>query len=84
MKKLIKWFELDRHYKFDIADLTALMYTICAIGCMMGYNMTILFAVAATIGVATCWMARRVNLVVLNLALWIMNLYNCIMLIVGG
>ena len=71
-----KWFELNKPYRFDIGDLTAFLYTICAIGCMLGYNMTILFAIAATIGVAFCWQARRINLVVLNVALWVMNVYN--------
>ena len=70
------FFELNKPYRFDIGDLTALLYTICAIGCMLGYNMTILFAVAATIGVAFCWQARRINLVVLNVTLWVMNVYN--------
>ena len=70
------FFELNKPYRFDIGDLTALLYTICAIGCMLGYNMTILFAIAATIGVAFCWQARRINLVVLNVALWVMNVYN--------
>ena len=83
IKKLRTWFELNRPYKFDIADLTALLYTLCAIGCMLGYNMTILFCVAATIGVATCWQAKRINLVVLNVALWVMNVYNLILMIWG-
>ena len=71
-----KWFELNKPYRFDVGDLTALLYTICAVGCMLGYNMTILFAIAATIGVAFCWRARRINLVILNVALWAMNVYN--------
>ena len=71
-----KWFELNKPYRFDVGDLTALLYTICAVGCMLGYNMTILFAIAATIGVAFCWQARRINLVILNVALWAMNVYN--------
>lgn len=83
MKKIVEWFELTRPYRFDIADLTALLYTICAIGCMMGANMTVLFCIAATIGVATCWQARRINLVVLNVALWVMNIYNLCMMIWG-
>ena len=79
-----KWFELDKPYHFDIGDLTALLYTICAIGCMLGYNMTILFCIAATIGVAFCWQARRINLVVLNVALWAMNVFNLVTMIIGG
>lgn len=81
MKKIIKYFELNRAYRFDIGDLTALLYTICAIGRMMGANMTVLFCIAATIGVATCWQARRINLVALNVALWAMNAYNLYMMI---
>ena len=77
------FFELNKPYRFDIGDLTALLYTICAIGCILGYNMTILFAVAATIGVAFCWQARRINLVVLNVALWAMNVFNLINMIWG-
>lgn len=83
VQKLKKYFELTRPYHFDIGDLTALLYTICAIGCMLGYNMTVLFCIAATIGVAFCWQARRINLVVLNIALWVMNVYNLILMIWG-
>lgn len=78
MNKLRGYFELNKPYKFDIGDLTALLYIICAIGCMMGANMTVLFCIAATIGVAFCWQARRINLVVLNVALWVMNIYNLV------
>lgn len=76
MKKIKEFFGLNKKYQFDIGDITALLYTICAIGCMMGYNMTILFAIAATIAVTVCWQARRINLVVLNIAFWAMNVYN--------
>ena len=32
MQKLKAYFNLDRPYEFDMTDLTALIYTICAIG----------------------------------------------------
>ena len=81
--KIQKYFELTIPYKFDITDITALIYTICAIGVMMGADMTILFFIGATIATAFCWQARRINLVVLNVALWGMNLYYLICLIGG-
>lgn len=80
MKKLINYFELNRAYQFDITDITALIYVVCAMGVMMGVNMTILFTIGATIATAFCWQAKRINLVVLNVALWAMNVYNLILM----
>lgn len=82
MKKLINYFELNRTYQFDITDITAFIYVVCAMGVMMGVNMTILFTIGATIATAFCWQARRINLVVLNVALWAMNVYNLILMFI--
>ena len=84
MKKLKNYFNLDRPYEFDATDLTALIYTICAIGGIMGENMIILWCIGATIATIFCWEAHKINLVVLNVALWVMNMWNLIILIVGG
>lgn len=81
--KLINYFQLNSKYQFDITDITALIYTICAIGVICGVNMTILFFIGSTIATAFCLEARRINLVVLNVALWCMNLYYVIDM-VGG
>ena len=83
-KNIKTFFNLDRPYEFDITDLTALIYTICAIGGMMGADMTILWCIGTTIATAFCWQARRINLVVLNSALWIMNMWNLFQMIIGG
>jgi uncharacterized membrane protein YkgB len=83
MKKLINYFNLNRTYEFDVTDITAIIYTICAIGVMCGIDMTILFFIGATIATAFCWQARRLNLILLNLSLWCMNLYYLICLIGG-
>ena len=61
MNKIKTFFNLDRPYEFDPTDLTALIYTICAIGGMMGANMTILWCIGASIGTAFCWEARKAN-----------------------
>lgn len=83
IKKLKAYFNLDRPYEFDVTDITALIYTICAIGVMCGADMTILFFIGSTVATVFCWQARRVNLIVLNVALWFMNLYYLIQLIGG-
>ena len=71
-----KFFELNKPYKFDPTDLTALIYLVCTVLGMMGCNVTPLFCVGAVIGTAFCWQAHRINLVVLNVALLVFNLYN--------
>ena len=81
--KLKTYFNLDRPYEFDVTDITALIYTICAIGVMLGWNMTILFCIGAVIATAFCWQAKRINLIVLNVALLAMNIYNLIIMIWG-
>ena len=81
--KIKTFFNLDRAYEFDLTDITALIYTICAIGVMSGCDMTILFFIGSTIATIFCWQAQRLNLVVLNVALWFMNLYYFINLIWG-
>ena len=84
MKKIINYFNLDQPYKFDIGDLTALLYTISVIGMMMGADMTLLFFIASTYGLCFCWQARKINLVVLNAVFWIMNMYNLIQMMIWG
>lgn len=81
--KLINYFQLNSKYQFDITDITALIYTICAIGVICGVDMTVLFFIGSTIATAFCLEARRVNLVVLNVALWCMNLYYVINMVSG-
>lgn len=75
------FFELNKPYKFDPTDLTALIYVICTILGIIGINTTILFLIGSAIGVATCYKAHRINLVVLNVALFVLNLVCTIRLI---
>ena len=83
MKKIANYFNLDRAYEFDITDLTALIYTACAIGVICGADMTILFFTGSAISTAFCFKARRLNLVVLNVSLFAMNGYYIIKMIWG-
>ena len=81
--KLKTYFNLDRPYEFDITDITCLIYTICAMGVMLGADMTVLFFIGSAIATAFCWQARRLNLVLLNVALFAMNTYYLINMIWG-
>ena len=81
MKNIVKFFNLDRPYEFDATDITAFIYTACAIGAILGANMTALFLVGSVIGTLFCFKARRINLIVLNVALLVLNLYNFILMI---
>lgn len=81
--KLINYFQLNSKYQFDITDITALIYTICAVGVICGVDMTVLFFIGSTIATAFCLEARRINLVVLNVAIWCMNLYYVINMVSG-
>lgn len=81
MKKIVDYFNLDHSYEFDVTDITAFIYTICAIGVMLGADMTVLFFCGSLIATAFCWQARRLNLVLLNVALFAMNCYYLINLI---
>lgn len=78
LNKLVNYFELDKKYQFDIVDITAPIYAFCAIGIMFGLNMTILFFIGSLISTITCWTAKRLNLVILNGALFALNCYNLI------
>ena len=75
---MIKFFELNKRYEFDITDITSLIYVVCAIFGIMGYNPTILFCIGSIIATVFCWQSRRINIVVLNIALLILNLFNVI------
>ena len=83
IKKIINYFNLNHAYEFDITDITALIYTICAVGVICGMDMTILFFIGSTVATAFCLKSRRINLMVLNVALWFMNLYYLINMIWG-
>lgn len=73
-----KYFELNRPYKFDPTDLTAIIYVLCTILGIIGYNVTPLFLIGSAISSAFCWQGKRINLVVLNVALFVLNLANFI------
>lgn len=82
IKAIIKFFNLTERYRFDVTDLTALIYLACTIGIMCGANMNLLFFIGSIISTAFCWQAHKINLIVLNAALLILNAYNVITMII--
>lgn len=79
MKRFINYFELNNKYKFELSDLTALVFLVCAVlGIFTTINITPLFLLGAILGTVFCWRAKRLNLVVLNVALLVLNLVNFI------
>ena len=78
MTKIKNFFELNKPYKFDPTDLTATIYLLCTVLGIMGMNVTPLFLLGSAIGTAFCWQAHRINLIVLNVALFILNLVSFI------
>ena len=52
MKKIANYFELNRAYRFDVTDITALIYVLCAVLVIGGINATIPFFIGATIATA--------------------------------
>lgn len=73
---MTKFFELNKPYHFEINDLIAVIYVACAILGVLEINATPLFLIGSAIGVATCFSARRINLVALNGSLFLLNLVN--------
>ena len=72
-----EFFQLKK-YQFDINDIVAFIYVLCAVLGIIGLNVTPLFLIGAIIATAFCWKARRINLIVLNVALLGLNLVNFI------
>ena len=68
----------NEKYKFDATDITATIYVVCAIIGIIGGNPTPLFLIGSAISTAFCWQARRINLIVLNVALFVLNLVSFI------
>ena len=78
LKKFINYFNLNKPYEFDITDIIAPIYATCAVGIMLGLNMNILFLIGSAIATATCFKAKRLNLVILNAAMFALNAFNVI------
>lgn len=78
MIKIKNWFELNQKYKFEVTDLTTLIYVLCTILGIIGINITPLFLIGSIIATAFSWQGHRINLVILNTSLFLLNLVNFI------
>ena len=75
-----KWIE-ENKYRFDINDLISILYVLCVVGIVCGLNMTPLFFVGCAISFVACFKAKKINLVVMNLAFVILNGYYLIQML---
>ena len=78
INRVKEYFQLTQPYKFDINDLTATIYLLCAVLGIVGANVTPLFLLGSTIGLASCVTCRKINLLTLNGALFVLNLVSTI------
>ena len=78
MIKIKNWFELNQKYKFEVTDLTTLIYVLCTILGIIGINITPLFLIGSIIATAFSWRGHRINLVILNASLFLLNFVNFI------
>ena len=75
-----KWVE-ENKYRFDINDLICLVYVLCVVGIISGLNMTPLFFIGCVVSFMACFKAKRINLVIINLAFVILNWYSLIQML---
>jgi hypothetical protein len=75
-----KWIK-EPKYQFDINDLISVIYVVCVVGIICGLNMTPLFFMGCVISFVACFKAKRINLVIMNLAFVILNGYYLIQMV---
>ena len=74
-----KFFELNKPYEFDPTDLTAVIFLVCSVlGIFTTVNITPLFLMGSVVGTIFCLRSHRLNLIVLNGSLLVLNLVNFI------
>ena len=78
---MAKWIEEEK-YRFDINDLICLVYVLCVAGIISGLNMTPLFFIGCVVSFVACFKAKRINLVIMNLAFVILNGYYLLQAVV--
>ena len=75
-----KWIK-EKKYIFDINDIICLIYIVCVIGIICGLEMTPLFLMGCIISLISCISAKRINLLVINIAFVVLNTYYLIKLV---
>ena len=75
-----KWIK-EKKYIFDINDIICLIYIVCVVGIICGLEMTPLFLMGCIISLISCISAKRINLLVINIAFVVLNTYYLIKLV---
>ena len=75
-----KWIK-EKKYIFDINDIICLIYIVCVVGIICGLQMTPLFLIGCIISLISCLSAKRINLLIINIAFVVLNTYYLIQLV---
>ena len=75
-----KWIK-EKKYIFDINDIICLIYIVCVVGIICGLQMTPLFLIGCIISLISCISAKRINLLIINIAFVVLNTYYLIQLV---
>lgn len=75
-----KWIK-EKRYIFDINDIICLIYIVCVVGIICGLQMTPLFLIGCIISLISCISAKKINLLVINIAFVVLNTYYLIKLV---
>jgi hypothetical protein len=71
----------EKKYVFDINDIICLIYIVCVVGIICGLQMTPLFLIGCVISLISCISAKRINLLIINIAFVVLNTYYLIKLV---
>jgi hypothetical protein len=71
----------EKKYVFDINDIICLIYIVCVVGIICGLEMTPLFLMGCVISLISCISAKRINLLIINIAFVVLNTYYLIKLV---
>lgn len=75
-----KWIK-EKKYIFDINDIICLIYIVCVVGIICGLQMTPLFLIGCIISLISCISAKRINLLIINIAFVVLNTYYLMQLV---
>ena len=75
-----KWIK-EKKYIFDINDIICLIYIVCVVGIICGLQMTPLFLIGCIISLISCLSAKRINLLIINIAFVVLNTYYLMQLV---
>lgn len=78
MTKLLNRFA--NWYQFDPTDIVTVIYGLCVMGIVNGVNMNLPFTIGVIVSLVSVLKSGRLNLLLINAFMLILNIYNIITL----